>query len=30
LSDALMTLLALIERSNPEVIRSYLELTKGN
>jgi hypothetical protein len=25
-----MTLLALIERSNPEVIRSYLELTKGN
>lgn len=30
LSDALMTLLALIERSNPDVIRSYLELTKGN
>lgn len=30
LSDALATLLALIERSNPDVIRSYLELTKGN
>jgi hypothetical protein len=29
LSEALATLLALIERYNPDVIRAYLQLTKG-